>query len=157
MAHSKEERTLIIMKPDALQRGLVGEILSRFEKKGLSIVGMKMMQLEDALLDAHYAHIADKPFFACVRDFMKSSPVVILVLSGINAVSATRIIVGPTKSSEAPAGSIRGDLCLSMQSNVVHASDSVESGKEEIERFFSAEELYDYTKTNFEHIYADEV
>lgn len=156
MAHPKEEQTLIIVKPDAIQRGLVGEIVTRFERKGLSIIGMKMMQLEDALLEAHYVHIKDKPFFAGIKNYLKSSPVIVMVLSGINAVSATRIIVGPTKAYEADAGSIRGDLSLSMQSNVVHASDSVESGKDEIARFFSDGEIFDYKKSIFDYIYADE-
>jgi nucleoside-diphosphate kinase len=156
MAHPKEEKVLIIVKPDAIQRGLLGEITTRFERKGLNIVGMKMIQLEDALLEAHYAHIADKPFFAGIKAFMKASPVVVMALSGINAVSATRIIVGPTKGYDADAGSIRGDLSLSIQSNVVHASDSVENGKAEVARFFKEDEIFDYKKTNFDYVYADE-
>ena len=154
--HPKEEQTLIIVKPDAIHRGLLGEITTRFERKGLKIVGMKMTQLEDALLEAHYAHIADKPFFAGIRNFMKSSPVVVMVLSGINAVAATRIIVGPTKGYEADAGSIRGDLSLSIQSNVVHSSDSVESGKEEVARFFKENEIFNFKRSDFDYIYADE-
>lgn len=157
MAHPKEELSLIIIKPDAIQRGLLGEIVGRFERKGLKIVGMKMIQLEDALLEAHYAHIADRPFFAGIKNFMKASPVVVLALSGINAVSATRILVGPTKGYEADAGSIRGDLSISGQSNVVHASDSVENGKIEVARFFDKSEIFDYEKTGFAYIYADEV
>jgi nucleoside-diphosphate kinase len=154
--HPKEEQTLIIVKPDAIHRGLLGEITTRFERKGLKIVGMKMIQLEDALLEAHYAHIADKPFFAGIRNFMKSSPVVVMVLSGINAVSATRIIVGPTKGYDADAGSIRGDLSLSIQSNVVHSSDSVEAGKEEVARFFKEDEIFNFKRSDFEYVYADE-
>lgn len=157
MAHPKEELSLIIIKPDAIQRGLLGEIVGRFERKGLKIVGMKMMQLEDAILEAHYAHIADKPFFGGIKNFMKSSPVVAIALSGINAVSATRLLVGPTKGYEADAGSIRGDLTISGQSNVVHASDSVENGKIEVVRFFEKGELFDYKKNDFDYIYADEV
>lgn len=155
MAHPKEERTLIIVKPDAINRGLLGEIVTRFERKGLKIVGMKMIELEDALLEAHYAHIKDEPFFVGIKNFMKSSPVVVIALSGINAVSATRIIVGPTKSYEADAGSIRGDLSLSIQSNVVHASDSVETGVQEVARFFKKAELFDYKKSDFDYVYAD--
>lgn len=156
MAHPKEERTLILIKPDAIQRNLIGEIVGRFERKGLKIVGMKMMELEDVMLEAHYAHIADKPFFKGIKDFMKSSPVVALALSGINAVSATRIIVGPTKAYEADAGSIRGDLSLSIQSNVVHASDSPEAAAEEVKRFFKDDEIFEYDKQDFSYIYADE-
>lgn len=156
MSHPKEEKTLILIKPDAIQRGLLGEIVSRFERKGLKIVGMKMIQLEDAMLEAHYAHIKDKPFFVGIKNFMKSSPVVAMVLSGINAVSATRIIVGPTKAYEAAAGSIRGDLSLSIQSNIVHASDSPEAAQEEVERFFSADEIFEYDAAAFPYVYADE-
>lgn len=156
MSHPKEEKTLILIKPDAIQRGLLGEIVGRFERKGLKIVGMKMIQLEDAMLEAHYAHIKDKPFFAGIKNFMKSSPVVAMVLSGINAVSATRIIVGPTKAYEAEAGSIRGDLALSIQSNIVHASDSLQAAQEEVGRFFGADEIFEYDAAAFPYVYADE-
>lgn len=153
--HPKNEKSLIIIKPDAIQRNLVGEIIGRFERKGLKINGIKMMTLEDALLEAHYAHIADKPFFAGIKDFMKSSPVIVMALSGIGAVSAIRTIVGPTKAFEAPAGTIRGDLAMSIQSNVIHASEDVEAGKSEVERFFSSEELFSYQKIDQGLIYSD--
>lgn len=156
MAHPKEEKTLIILKPDAVNRGLMGEVIGRFERKGLKIVGMKMMQVEDALLEAHYAHIKDRPFFAGIKSYMKSSPVVVMALSGIGAVAATRIIVGPTKAYEAPAGTIRGDFSLSTQSNIVHASDSVEAGVIEVSRFFKGEEIFDYTRNDFGYVYSDE-
>ena len=156
MAHPKEEKTLIILKPDAVHRGLVGEVVGRLERKGLKIVGMKMIQLEDAVIDAHYAHIKDKPFFTGIKNFMKTSPVIVLALSGINAVDATRLIVGPTKAYEGAAGTIRGDLSLSTQSNIVHASDSVESGTIEVERFFSESELFEYTRNDFNVINAEE-
>lgn len=157
MTHPKEETTLIIMKPDAIQRALVGQIVHRFERKGLKIIGMKMIGLEDALLEAHYAHIKDRPFFAGIKNFMKASPVIVLALSGINAVSATRLIVGPTKAYEGDAGSIRGDFSLSTQSNIVHASDSVENGKTEVARFFEEKELFTYKRQDFDYVYADEV
>lgn len=157
MTHLKEEKTLIILKPDAVHRGLMGEIIGRFERKGLKIVGMKMMQLEDALLEAHYAHIADKPFFAGIKTFMKTSPVVVMALSGINAVGATRLIVGPTKAYEGAAGTIRGDLSLSTQSNLVHASDSIENGTLEVGRFFKEDELFTYKRNDFDYINAEEV
>jgi len=157
MAHEKEEKTLIIMKPDALHRGLLGQIIERFERKGLKIVGMKMIELGDILLDDHYSHIKDKPFFGGVKNYMKSSPVVLIVLSGINAVSATRLIVGPTKGYEADAGSIRGDFSLSTQSNIVHASDSVDAAGEEIGRFFKDGEIFDYKKNDFDYVYSEEV
>ncbi len=125
MTRPNSEKSLIIIKPDAVQRNLVGEIVNRFERKGLKIVGIKMMSVKDATLEEHYAHIVDKPFFPGIRDFMKSCPVIVMALEGINAVSAIRLIVGPTKAWEANAGTIRGDYSLSTQSNIVHASDSV--------------------------------
>lgn len=157
MTHPKEERTLIIMKPDAIQRGLVGDVVSRFERKGLKIVGMKMVELEDVLLEVHYEHIKDKPFFGGIKNFMKASPVIVMALSGIEAVAATRLIVGPTKGYEAAAGTIRGDFSLSMQSNIVHASDSVENGKTEVARFFKEGELFTYKRNDFNFINAEEV
>ncbi|MFZ3044012.1 MAG: nucleoside-diphosphate kinase [Minisyncoccia bacterium] len=157
MTHPKEEKTLIILKPDAIQRGLVGDVVTRFERKGLKIIGMKMVQLEDVLLEAHYEHIKDKPFFGGIKSFMKASPVVVMALSGIEAVAATRLIVGPTKGYEAAAGTIRGDFSLSMQSNIVHASDSVENGKAEVARFFKEDELFAYKRNDFSFINAEEV
>ena len=120
------EKVLIIAKPDAIVRGLLGEVTGRFERKGLKIIGIKMVKLEDVLLEEHYSHIADKPFFAGIKNYMKSAPVVLMVLAGENAVEATRIIVGATDGSKADAGTIRGDLSLSIQSNIVHVSDTVE-------------------------------
>ncbi|HQU08247.1 MAG: nucleoside-diphosphate kinase [Parcubacteria group bacterium 21-54-25] len=157
MAHPKEEKTLIILKPDAVHRGVMGEVIARFERKGLKVVGMKMIQLKDAMLDAHYAHIADKPFFGGIKKFMQTSPVVVMALSGVGAVDATRLIVGPTKGYEAPAGTIRGDFSLSTQSNLVHASDSVENGAVEVARFFTEDELFDYKRNDFDFINAEEV
>lgn len=157
MAHPKEERSLIIIKPDAIQRNLLGEVISRFERKGLKIVGLKMMQIEDVLLEEHYAHIKDKPFFPGIKDFMKSSPVAVLALAGINAVASIRLIVGPTRGYEAGAGTIRGDFSMSTQSNIVHASDSVEAGALEIARFFQPEELFDYKKIDTDFIYSAEL
>jgi len=152
----KYEQTLIIMKPEVLQRNLLGDIIHRFERKGLQINGIKMVQMEDILIEKHYGKYKDKPFFSTLKNYMTSSPVVMLVLSGINAISAVRLIVGPTNGAEADAGSIRGDFSLSIQSNIVHASDSVENSKEEIERFFTLEELFAYDKAGENYIYADE-
>ena len=151
----KHEKSLIIIKPDAIQRSLVGEIISRFERKGLKIIGMKMTHLSDVVLKEHYAHIADKPFYPRIEKFMTSAPAIVMVISGASAVSAIRTIVGPTKSFEAAAGTIRGDLAMSMQSNVVHASDSVENGEIEIKRFFKDSELLDYDKLGEEVVYSD--
>lgn len=149
------ERSLIILKPDTLQRNLVGEIVSRFERKGLKIIGVKMMSLQDAVLEEHYAHIKDKPFFSGVRDFMKACPVIVVALEGINAVSAIRLIVGPTKAWEANAGTIRGDFSLSTQSNIVHASESIEAGEIEVKRFFKKDEIFEYKKIDTDFVYAE--
>ncbi len=149
------EKSLIIIKPDAIQRRLFGEIVKRLENKGLKIIGTKMMHLEDALIEEHYAHIKDKPFFPGIRDFMKATPVVVLAVEGINAVSAVRLLVGPTKAWEANAGTIRGDFSLSTQSNLVHASDSVEAGEIEINRFFKKEELFAYDRVDTDFVYAE--
>lgn len=152
----REEKTLIIIKPDALQRNLLGEIIGRFEKKGLKIMGMKMIQLGDALLAEHYSHHIDKPFFQSLKNFMKSSPVIVMILSGIKAIQAVRLIVGPTKGYEADAGSIRGDLSISGQANIIHASDSLESAEIEIKRFFKSEEIFEYKKSDFDFVYGEE-
>ncbi len=155
MAKPNEEKSLIIIKPDAVQRNLVGEMISRFERKGLKLIGMKMMSIEDAILEEHYAHIKDMPFFPGVRNYMKACPVIVMAIEGINAVSAIRLLVGPTKAWEANAGTIRGDFSLSKQSNLVHASDSIENGEAEIKRFFKHEELFNYSKIDTDFIYAE--
>lgn len=148
------EKSLILVKPDGVQRGLIGEIISRFERKGLKLVGLKMMSLSDAILESHYAHIATLPFFGEIKEYMKGSPVVAMVWEGgEGSVGAIRALVGPTKGYEAPAGTIRGDFGLSGQNNIVHASDSIENGKVEIERFFDPEEIFGYDKTEYVHIY----
>ena len=149
------EKSLIIVKPDAIQRNLAGEIIKRFEQKGLKMIGLKMMNLEDTLIEEHYAHIKDKPFFPGISDFMKSCPVVVMAIDGINAVSAIRLLVGPTKAWEGAAGTIRGDFSLSTQSNIVHASDSVENGEIEVKRFFKSDEIFSYQKIDTDFVYAE--
>src|SRR3989338_2177590 len=144
------ERTLILIKPDAIQRGLIGEITSRFERKGLKLVGMKMMSLDEAILREHYAHIADKPFFPGVAKFMQSTPVIAMCWEGLQVVDAVRKITGITKAREAESGSIRGDLAMSVSCNVIHASDSLENAEKEVKRFFKQDELFGYQKSEFE-------
>jgi len=156
MEKAQEEKTLIIMKPDAIQRSLFGEILQRFERKGLKIIGVKMTKISDVLIEEHYSHLTEKPFFNTLKSYMQSSPVVLIALAGVNAISATRLIVGPTKGYEADAGSIRGDYSLSGQSNLVHASDSPESAEKEIKRFFEESELFDYQKPDYKLIYSED-
>lgn len=147
------ERTLIILKPDAVQRGLSGEIIERFEKKGLKIIGIKMMSLDSALLQAHYAHLVDKPFYKGLEEFMKSSPVIAMALEGYECINSIRIILGATNPKEADAGTIRGDMAMESGRNLVHASDSKENGIIEVARFFKASELFDYDKSEFMHVY----
>ncbi len=155
MPKSSEERSLIIIKPDALQRGLAGEIFHRFERKGLKIIGLKMIELEDIMLEDHYAHHKDQPFFDSLKKFMKSAPVILVVISGLKAIGAIRLIVGPTKGYEADAGSIRGDFSMSGQANIVHASDSAAAAEQEIKRFFKPDELFDYQKPEFPWVYSN--
>jgi nucleoside-diphosphate kinase len=150
------EKTLVLIKPDGIQRGLIGEVFKRFERKGLKVVGVKMMTLDEAVLREHYAHIAEKPFFPGVSKFMRSSPVVAICLEGLEVVAAVRKIVGITKSREAEAGSIRGDLAMSVACNVVHASDSVDTAKAEVPRFFKQDEILSYSKAEYEHVYMDD-
>jgi len=152
----KMERTLVLLKPDALQRNLLGEIISRFEKKGLKIVGLKMIKLSEEILEEHYAHHKDKPFFRDLVEFMKSSPVVAMVLEGIEAVESVRLLVGPTLGRKADAGSIRGDFSMSQQHNIIHASDSPETAEKEIYRFFNENEIFDYQKIDLPAIYSKE-
>lgn len=152
----KHERTLIIIKPDAMQRNLLGEIISRFERKGLRIAGLKMMAIDDLKIGEHYEHHKDKPFFDGLKKYMQSAPVAVMVLSGLNAVAATRLIVGPTRGYEADAGSIRGDFSMSGQCNIIHASDSAENAEKEIYRFFNEDELFEYKKIDFEFIYGED-
>jgi len=151
-----KEKTLVLIKPDGVQRGLIGEVIARFEKKGLKLVGMKMMSLDEAVLREHYAHIADKPFFPGVSSFMQSSPVVAMCWEGLEVVSAVRVLCGITKARAADAGSIRGDFAMSVACNVIHASDSVETAQKEVPRFFKTDEVYEYAKSEYEHVYMDD-
>ncbi len=151
-----KEQTLVLIKPDGIQRGLIGNVIGRFEMKGLKVAGIKMMSLDEAILREHYAHIADKPFFPGVSSFMRSSPVVALCLEGLDVVNAVRILCGITKSREADAGTIRGDLAMSVACNVVHASDTVENAQAEVKRFFKQDDLFHYDKSEYMHVYVDD-
>jgi nucleoside-diphosphate kinase len=148
------EKTLVLVKPDAIQRGLIGDIIHRFERKGLKIVGLKMMRLEEDLIQDHYGHLADKPFFPEIRDFMTSSPLVALCIEGLDAVQTVRDMTGVTLSREAQPGTIRGDFGMSIQCNLVHASDSLESAKVEVKRFFNDDEVFAYGSATDVLIYA---
>jgi nucleoside-diphosphate kinase len=148
------ERTLIILKPAALQRGIVGEILSRFEHKGLYFVGMKMMQLDDVILNVHYGHLKEKSFFGDVKAAMSVSPVIVVCLEGVEAVRVVRTMVGVTNGRNADPGTIRGDYSMSVEQNVIHASDSIETAQVEIKRFFKDEELFEARRSNRSFYYA---
>jgi nucleoside-diphosphate kinase len=130
-------RTLILVKPDGVQRQLVGDVLGRFERKGLKIAALKLVQLETAVVQEHYAHLNDKPFFGELVSFMTQSPVVAAILEGDSAVEVGRQVIGATNPLEATMGSIRGDLAISAGENIVHGSDSDENAEIEIKRFFA--------------------
>ena len=138
------ERTLILIKPDAIHRGLIGKIISRFENKGFKIAGMKMLQMTKELSKEHYAHLVDKPFYPDLEKFVTTNPLVAMVVEGKEAVEVIRLIVGPTNASKAPAGTVRGDFSNSTSRNVIHASDSKETAEKEVARFFKKEELFGY-------------
>lgn len=136
------EETLVLLKPDCLESRNCGEVLKRFEEAGFNVFGLKMIRLSDEVLRDHYAHLADKPFFPEIQGFMQSSPVIALAMRGENAITRVRDMVGPTDSTVAEKGSIRGDFGQDKMRNVVHASDSVENGQTELKRFFLDDELY---------------
>lgn len=150
------EKTVLIIKPDGVQRGLVGEVVKRLEMKGMKIVGLKMMTLNAAKLREHYAHHVEKPFYPGLEKFMQSSPVVVVCAEGRGAVAAVRLIAGVTNAGQADGGTMRGDLAMGM-CNVVHCSDSIATAQAEVERFFAKGEIFDYDKTEYLHVYmADE-
>ncbi len=142
------ERTLVLVKPDGVQRGLIGEVISRLERRGLKLVGMKLMQLDVALARQHYGEHVDRPFFAGLVDFITSSPVVAMAWEADNAVEAVRNTMGQTNPTSSPPGTIRGDLGLDIGRNLVHGSDSPESAQHELALFFTGKELLDYTRAN---------
>ncbi|GIW76341.1 MAG: nucleoside diphosphate kinase [Phycisphaerae bacterium] len=141
------ERTLIILKPDAVQRGLIGEIITRFEKKGLQIAGMKLMVIPQSVAETHYAPHKEKPFYPGLVRFMTSGPVVVLALQGVNAITIARNLMGATFGSKAAPGTIRGDYGVSNAYNLIHGSDSPEAAEKELYLFFKKEELLDWTPT----------
>lgn len=147
------ERTLIIAKPDAVQRGLVGEIIKRLEMKGLKLIGLKMASLDEAILRSHYEEHLEKPFYAGLEEFMKSSPVVLMAWEGYECIDSVRTIVGATNPRQAAPGSIRGDLAIGMGRNLIHASDAKESGEREVSLFFDKDELFAYDKSEYMHLY----
>src|SRR3712207_1838427 len=147
------ERTLIILKPDAVQRGLCGEILTRFERKGLQIVGMKLMRIPQQLAETHYEPHRGKPFYPGLVKFMTSSPVVVVALAGKDAIAISRKMMGATFGSKAEPGTIRGDFGVSNSFNLIHGSDSPESAQRELGLFFKADELVDWAPASQGWVY----
>lgn len=141
------ERTLILIKPDALQRGLAGEIISRLERRGLKLVGMKLMQMDDALARRHYAEHEGKPFLESLVNFITSGPLIAAVVEGPAAIEAARSMMGATDPQQAAPGTIRGDLALYVQYNLIHGSDSPESARREIALFFDETELVTWERS----------
>jgi nucleoside-diphosphate kinase len=149
------QRSAVLVKPDGLQRALIGEIISRFERKGLKLIGLKMTQMSDAQLSEWYAEHKDKSFFGDLKSFMGSSPIVAMVWEGIDAVSTIRKLVGTTLGREAEAGSIRGDFSMSQQLNLIHASANVGDAEREVKIVFDDSELCEYSTVLEAVVYAD--
>ncbi len=149
------ERSVVLVKPDGVQRGLIGEIIHRFERKGLKLVGLKMISFDDAVLDEWYAHHKDKPFFGSLKAYMKSYPVVAMLWEGKEVVATVRKMIGITKARDAEPGTIRGDFAMSQQYNLIHASESSEIAKKEEGLIFSADEIFDWDKKDIKNIYLD--
>ncbi|VFV41637.1 nucleoside diphosphate kinase b [Lynx pardinus] len=151
MAH--QERTFIAVKPDGVQRGLVGEIIKRFEQKGFRLVAMKFLQASEELLKQHYIDLKDRPFFPGLVKYMNSGPVVAMVWEGLNVVKTGRVMLGETNPADSKPGTIRGDFCIQVGRNIIHGSDSVKSAEKEISLWFKPEELVDYKPCAFDWIY----
>ena len=141
------EQTLVLVKPDGVQRGLVGEVISRLERRGLKLAGLKLIQVDEALAHRHYGEHVDRPFFAGLVQFITSAPVAAMVWQANNAVEVVRNTMGSTSPAAAPPGTIRGDLGLDIGRNLVHGSDSVESAQREVALFFKPEEILDYARS----------
>jgi len=152
----KQEQSVVLVKPDGLQRGLLGEIISRFERKGMKLVGLKMINLTDEILDEWYVHHKDKGFFADLKGFMMSSPIVAMLWQGIGAIDAVRKLVGATHGREAEAGSIRGDFSMSQQLNLIHASDGVDAAQKEKGLIFDGSEVMSWESARECLVYSKE-
>ncbi|KAK6624078.1 hypothetical protein RUM44_010936 [Polyplax serrata] len=152
MSESRE-RTFIMVKPDGVQRGLVGEIIKRFEQKGFKLVAMKFMWAKKELLEKHYADLASRPFFPGLIQYMSSGPVVPMVWEGLNVVKTGRVMLGATDPKDSAPGTIRGDLCIQVGRNIIHGSDAVESANKEINLWFKPEELTDWRREAEKWIY----
>ncbi|WLE95282.1 MAG: nucleoside-diphosphate kinase [Candidatus Electrothrix communis] len=148
------EKTLVIIKPDAIQRALVGEIISRLEKKGLQLVATKMVKMSGDMVNQHYSHIKKIPTYPDLKQFMSSEPLLAMCWQGLEVINTVRKLCGQTKSRDAEPGTIRGDFGMSIQRNLIHASDSIETAKKEINQFFDRNEIFEYSQKNFNSIYS---
>lgn len=150
------EKTVVLVKPDGVQRALIGKITERFEQKGLHLVGLKMMMMDDNVLDVWYSHHSDKPFFKSLKDYMKSYPIVAMLWEGIDAAETVRTMIGITNGRKANPGTIRGDFAMSQQYNLIHASESAEAAEKEANLIFSQEEVFPWKKLDLSQIYSEE-
>lgn len=150
------ERTIVLVKPDGVQRGLIGEIITRFERKGLRLAGLKMISLNDALLDEWYVHHKDKSFFPDLKSYMMAYPVVAMLWEGLEAVKTVRTMIGITKAREAAPGTIRGDFAMSQQYNLIHASEDVNAANKEEALMFEEKDVFDWEKLDYQNVYATE-
>jgi nucleoside-diphosphate kinase len=148
------QKTLVILKPDAVTRGITGEIISRLERKGLKLVASKMVKLTEEQLKEHYSHLVDKPFFPGIVSFMTSAPVILQVWEGKDVVEVVRLMAGVTNSRQAQPGTIRGDYSMSIGNNVIHASENLEAANEEIARFFDENEIHSYKRADEDMLYS---
>ena len=150
------EKTLVLLKPSCIERCLVGEVINRIQQRGIIICGLKMMQLDEKILRDHYAHLVDKPFFPSLAASMMATPVIAMVLKGVDIVEVFRKMTGVTNGRKAEPGTLRGDFCMSGQANIIHASDSPENAEIEINRFFQPSEVFDYVPANINFLYASD-
>jgi len=150
------ERSVALVKPDGVQRGLIGEVIHRFERKGLKLIGLKMISLNDVILDEWYAHHKDKSFFGGLKTYMKSYPVIAMLLEGKDVVTTIRKMIGITKARDAEPGTIRGDFAMSQQYNLVHASESIEIAKKEEMLVFNKGEIFEWDKKDLQSIYLED-
>ena len=150
------ERTVVLVKPDGVQRGLVGKIISRFEDKGMRLSSLKMVALDDALLDEWYAHHKDKSFFPDLKSYMKSYPVVAMLWEGLDSVATVRKMIGITKARDAEPGTIRGDFAMSQQFNLIHASEDSDAAMKEEALIFNTDQIFDWEKIDYAAIYSSE-
>ncbi len=147
------ERSVVLVKPDGVQRSLIGEIINRFERKGFKLAGLKMISLNDAVLDEWYVHHKDKSFFGGLKTYMKSYPVIAILLEGKDAVATIRKMIGITLARQAEPGTIRGDFAMSQQYNLVHASESIEMARKEESLIFNKDEIFNWDKKDFKNVY----